>query len=342
VAERWAEFCVLREGNVLLSRPMTAGPTLAGEVRRNLAVYAGQTQQPIRAMYVAEAGEAAALRERLQQDLGIPVHGLDPFAGEQGPHLPNDNRGAFSGAVGLLHAQAAGKALPINFVAPKRPTVRRDPAKVRLGVFGGVAAALVLGLIGTGYYVLDQRDQEYKRLFQERTNLDRQIAAYEDDSKRAQFVNDKWAQTEVNWLDELHDVADRLPRDDSVRLVHLRGLPLTQTANDKHIARIEMLGIAARDFQVHQRLDQMFDDPGHYRVEPNKEVKLNTSLDSREYPQQFVARVDVKRQAPGQYTRKLQVFEPKRRPGRGGPGAPDQGDPDMPPEGQEMLEGGER
>src|SRR5438477_116997 len=89
VADGWAEFCVSRGGSLLLARSLTPGPNLAAEVRRSLAVYAGQAAgQPVRAVYVSGGGDNAALRERLHNLTELPVHLLDPFAGSDLTDLP--------------------------------------------------------------------------------------------------------------------------------------------------------------------------------------------------------------------------------------------------------------
>src|SRR5262245_56915945 len=88
IADTWADFSVVRGDTVLFSR--AAPPSadhLAGEVRRNLAVYAGQSsatsaRDRVQALYVAGNGEHAVLREQFTQILPVPVHPLDPFARE--------------------------------------------------------------------------------------------------------------------------------------------------------------------------------------------------------------------------------------------------------------------
>src|SRR5439155_15118662 len=92
VGERGGEFAVARGDSLVLVRPL-AGPALAsdtallGEIKRNLAVYAGQApQHPVRALYVAEAtGPTLGVGDRLRDTLAIPVFRFDPLAGLQPP-----------------------------------------------------------------------------------------------------------------------------------------------------------------------------------------------------------------------------------------------------------------
>ncbi len=151
VGERWAEFSVLRGQKLLLARSLAVGSTLAGEVRRNLAVYGGQAgRAPLQTLYLAGASDE--LRERLGELVQIPIETFDPLAGAAGLDVPPAGRGAFAGAAGLLFARAEARGLPINFVQVRQPKPPRNPNSRRYLLAGaGIAAAVLCGVLGCWY-----------------------------------------------------------------------------------------------------------------------------------------------------------------------------------------------
>src|SRR5262249_33890840 len=155
--EKWAEFCVLRGGTLVLSRSLTAGANLAGEIRRNLMVYAGQSPgQPIQAVYLAGASEQPAVLERLRDFIEIPVHDFDPFGGDARPEFPSASRGSFAGVVGLLHLVAASPELPINFLQPRQPRPPRDPNRRMFALCAALGVVLLAGGFVLGNAMLDR------------------------------------------------------------------------------------------------------------------------------------------------------------------------------------------
>lgn len=315
-SDRWAEFGVVRGDTLVFARSLAVGPGMAGEVRRNLAVYTGQApQQPVRALYVAGGSEHAALRDRLKDMLGVPVYAFDPFGGEERPELPAANRGAFAGAVGLLQLLANRRELPINFVAPKEPKPPRDPNRRRLAIAAAVAAFLLVGLVSFCYAKLSEKDAVLEKLFIQKANLDKQLVQLQEDEKRLQAL-DEWNRGGVVWLDELYDLTDRFPDPNNMRLVQLSATPLQRTAKDRHVARMELKGVTTEDHQAVDTLNSRMVQDGHYRVDP-KQLALNTGLERLRFRQQFTMRVDVEKQPPSMYTRRLTVAPPPEDPDRG-------------------------
>jgi Tfp pilus assembly PilM family ATPase len=307
LAERWGEFCVLRDGAVVFARSVAVGPTLPGEVRRNLAVYAGQAaQHPVQAVYVAGApSEHAELRERLRELAGVPVQAFDPFAPQEGPELPAAGRGAFAGAAGLLHAQA-GAGLPINFVRVKQPGPQRDPHKRRLVLAAAVAGLLVAAGIGWCWKVLADRDAELQGLNLVKADLDRQLVPLEEDAKYLKGVGD-WTDNDVVWIDELYDLADRFPRDPNLQLIELQCVPEARVGKEKYVAAMTLTGIAADDRPAKLFEDQLKDDSRYYRVNPMEIGRNTTGVGGffSGFQRKFTVRVDVEKRPATEYRRVL-------------------------------------
>lgn len=204
------EFTVARGGDVTFTRDVP-GPVastesmLLGEVRRNLAMYAGAAPgHPVQGLYVAEA--AGGWSGRLRAALGIPVHAYDPLNGGAAD-VPEPLRGRFAGAAGLLHAKAA-ESIPINFAAPRQPVVTKDPNQSRL-IVAALAAILFLAVGGLyGYLQLSAADDKVASLERQKAGLEKEVKALEPDAKRLDAAN-KWKARQVNWLDELFDATDR-------------------------------------------------------------------------------------------------------------------------------------
>jgi hypothetical protein len=348
VTERWAEFCVLRGGQLLLARSLGVGSTLAGEVRRNVSVYAGQApSQPVRALYVAGNGDEAELRARLQELLRLPVHSLDSFAGQSGwPGLSlrspgaqpqtgasedsspgHPARGGFVAPVGLLHAWAIRKPLPINFVAPKQPKPPRDPNRKRILAGAAAAAILLVCTVAYCYSKLDARDRRIEELSSLRNELDTRLVQIEEDAKRIGAL-DEWSQREIVWLDELYDLTERFPDTNAIRLTLLDGAAQTPTGKDRHVARMTLTGITTEDHSaVDTLMSKLEEDRDYYNVDA-KQTSPNRSIDFFRFRRKFVTHVDMEKRPPDKYVRRLlppsaEESGGRSRRGQGGDGGAD-------------------
>jgi Tfp pilus assembly PilM family ATPase len=335
LGERWAELCVARGEALLFARSLAAGPALAGEVRRSLAVYGGQwPQSPVRRLFVADSGEHAALAGRLRDALGVPVTSFDPLAGLD---APASGRGSFAAAAGLLQAQARRRPPAVNFVRPKEPRPARDPNRARLVAAAAALGVLLLGTVGFGYAQVARKDREIEALQAEKTALDRVVLDVEEDARRIKAL-EEWSQGQIVWLDELYDLTDHFGDTNSMRLVQLAGEPLASSAKGKNapkqVARMALKGITTDDYQAVDALLAGLVADGHYRVEP-KQLKRNTGVDRFRFRQEFTTRLDLEPRPPTAYVRRLtspgdeEERPPRPRNGRGRPqrgrGTPDFG-----------------
>jgi hypothetical protein len=258
VTDRSAEMCVVRGDNVLFSRALSPGKLLPGEVRRNLALYAAQlhggaSPDAVKAVYLASDGEhaptsaddqseafvepidenangnGAPLREKLHEQLGMPVLPLDPFSREKLPGLGNGHRGGYTAAVGLLEAWTERKTLPINFLAPKEPKPQEDPNRKRL-IFGGAAVAAVFAL---GFFVaaswLMQVWADERKLQGEAARLDAALKNSEADRVRIEALRVWEYKHKVSILDELYDLTKKFPWIKDVRVTQLEVKPIVLT-----------------------------------------------------------------------------------------------------------------
>ncbi len=288
VGDRWAEFAVLRGQTPLLSRTMAIGHGLAGEVRRNLTVYAGQAgRPPVRAVYLAGGG--AELRQRLNDILEVPLHEFDPFAGAVGLDVPAGGRGGFAGAAGLLFARAEPRGLPINFVQPRQPKPPANPNKRRFAFAGVVAAVVVAGLVSCCWVVYANAASHLRFVQDERDGLEQQLQEVRKDGKLYKALDD-W--DNVDWLDELYDLTDRIPDVNALRITQLTAEPITRTAKAEYTARFILKGTFVGN-EGHKALDQLvaaFRQDGFYSPEAPKVVG-----------NQFTLTVKVERRAPAEY-----------------------------------------
>jgi Tfp pilus assembly PilM family ATPase len=303
LTDRWAEFCVGRGEQLLLTRSMALGNTLAGEVRRNVSVFNGQSgDRPVRAVYVAGSGEHAALCERLEHMLEIRVYLMDPFAGVDRPELPQGQRGGFAGVVGLAHLHATGKKLPINFVHPKQPRPPSDPNQKRLLAVAALAAAVLLAVFSLCYTKLSAKEDEVAQLAVKRASLDRELATLDDDAKRIKNIED-WNRAGVVWLDELYDLTEGFPDTNSIRLTQLV-CEVNNSAKDKK-AQMSITGITTDNPEAADALQRSLVEESEYYGVGARQTVRNRGVEAGRFREQFSIKVGIEKRPREKYTRKL-------------------------------------
>jgi Tfp pilus assembly PilM family ATPase len=322
------EFTVVRLGQVSFTRAvnpqvLASEPLMLNEVRRNLAVYAGQhPAHPVQAVYVAEAEAAGAVWSgRLESALAIPVEAYDPLAGAA-DDVAADVRGRFAGAVGLLAGRAAN-ALPINFAAPRQPKAETDPRRQRLML--AVLAFLILVVVGGGfgYMKLEAADQKFRKLQAEKKGLEEVVTALEPGSNRLAEV-DKWEARSVCWLDELFDMADRWPSGDQVRALAVDTRAIQPDKTGKSIAHADLsIKVAAKNAELGPAMVTAIErentDRLKFYLRTDKKIDPQTTASLGAFNQLFTVLTKVNHRNPGDYTRQPGFTAPSRKPSAAAP-----------------------
>ena len=300
VGERWAEFSVLRGQKLLLARSLAVGPGLAGEVRRNLTVYAGQAgRAPIQTLYLAGANDLGDLVQ-------VPIQLFDPLAGAAGLDVPPAGRGAFAGAAGLLFARAESRGLPINFVQVRQPRAPRDPNNRRYVLAAAVLGLAMLGGVLWCWFLYANAARHLHDVQNQRDQLEAKLV---EDRKEAKLYKalDDW--DNVVWLDELYDLTTRITDPNAIRITSVAADPISRNAKTIYTAKITLKGSLVGN-DGHKVLDQLIDSfkqDGYYSPEPPKVIG-----------QDFTLAVNVERRPPAEYHHTLKhIPEPADNAGVG-------------------------
>jgi hypothetical protein len=300
LGEGWGEFCVVREGEVFFTRSIDPGHGLAGEIRRDIAVYQGQTpQQPIRAVYVAGGSEQASLRERLRDMLDLPVHAFDPFAGGERADLPHAGRGGFAGAIGLLQATQ----LPTNLLKPREPKPVKDPNQRRLAFAAALAASLILAGGVYCYSQLSTLDRQLSQQLNKNNDLDKLLLTLGEEDKKFKALND-WDRKGIVLLDELYDVTDKIGNHQFVRLNRFASTP-RDDPKDKKVARITLEGMVSGDSKQANKFIDGLNQDAHRRMDVMGTGDVQGPQRAQGFTFKFTQNIDVEKPPPDKYTARL-------------------------------------
>jgi Tfp pilus assembly PilM family ATPase len=295
VSENWAEFCIMQNDSLVFSRFYSTSDALAGEIRRNLLVYAGQAPRyPLHSVYLA--GDQAEIFAQLQTAPGVSVHRLDPFAGEERPEVPAQGRGAFTGAVGLLYGQAGKTSLPVNLVQPRQFKSDKQTPQRKLIFTGALAATVLFGGFAICWMKLKQADAEVIDQVEANEKLDKELARLEDDEKRIKLLSD-WENGNIVWLDEVVEVSNRFGDTKTTQLTSLSGdLIDSKGGKEKYPAKFVFKGLTKGDNKAIDELMARLVGSQRYHSE-SKELRSNEAAETKDaFPQTFaLPKVEIER-----------------------------------------------
>ena len=313
------EFTVVRGSTMaftssVAAQVVTSDPMLASQLKRNVAAYPGPTRVGV--LYVAEpAGRVGGWAARLRRGgYTGPIKAFDPLVNARA-EAPDELRGRYAAAAGLLAAKAAGE-LPINFAAPRQPRAAADPNRKLLLVAGAAAALLFLVGGAVGFYVLNDADSRLTLLEDEKTSLKEKLAQLEPDRDRLKAA-DAWRGREVNYLDELYDLADRMSADDKVRVKSIDAQAQRIDKNGKQDSQALLkVSLGAKDPQPASALLTAFDRDNlagkKYYVALKKDGGALTT-GAADFKQSFTLTAKVNHREPQEYSRQATFVPPPRR-----------------------------
>ena len=196
------------------------------EVRRTIAAASSRLAgNRLSAIYVCGDGPPhREFAQRLQSEFDLATHLFDPFASFKASDelidVPDSERSRYAPLLGMLLDAAEQKPHSLDFLNPRRkaepPNRRRE-----LTLIGTAAAVLVLAISGFLWLQLRGLDAEIEQLAGKSSELELMVKRGQELDKKVGEI-DKWASTDVVWLDEFTRLAESLPAADDLMLTQLR------------------------------------------------------------------------------------------------------------------------
>lgn len=195
---------------------------------------------------------------------------------EQGGTLDAAEAEKFVAHYGAGLAQAERAWPTLDFVAPRRRIEKKTDYR-RMALIGALAATLLVSVVGFCWYLLSEQASRIARLEKEH----RLLKESNDKMGVDQIVGevqlvDNWQRSNLNWLEELREVSQRLLTADEAMVGYLKAelartgpeIILRGRLNERETNTELKSNLAERPYQVEQRKNVM-------------------SIDSKEYPFEF-------------------------------------------------------
>ena len=301
-----ADLCIVHDNQTVLTRSLrlprhtdaaTRAQHLGCEIRRSvLALPDNQLNLTDlnRIVLFGRSTDSEDLAARLQQELQLDVTVVDPL---EGVDVPAEAVSSLAPLVGMIRCVSQGQAPGIDFQNPKKP---RPQANLRQRIL--LATAVVLLLAGGGGYMLwsqlAEADQELASLTARRNELNALVKRVKSKQKLHQALT-AWSQSRISWLDELRDLALRLPPENDLSIQQMSML-----VSRNRGATIRFRG-QARHPDVVTWLEQGMRDQHHRLLTPGLEQRRQ----SGPYPWGFQTTIQLKSRKPEQYVSHLDSSE---------------------------------
>ena len=301
VGQRWAELCFFKGNRLLQTQAMANGQMLAGEIKRNLAVF--QAQHAVNldlsgpdCLFVFGAEDAAHNAAQL------PVRPLNPLQPEPELTPSVKNSTHFAGAVGLAELWSSKGETPVNLAFPKRQAAPISVTKQRGIILGAAAAAFFVFSIAGMWYTLYQKRAEITELTRDREAQEKFMADNAQERAELDAYKD-WEFTTVLWLDEMYDLSARYPWHEGFRINQFAATSAgtKKNAKDGFIGKISLSGYSPVGKEGYiKNLNESMSRDTH--VKPRLgDVK----------PGEFQMKIDIARQDYSKYDTQL-IVPPQR------------------------------
>ena len=231
---------------------------LGMEVVRSLHSYEGMMgHKPVKRMLVVGGtGLEPAIVELLGERTSIPVELLDPSKWISKKGIPAGETSPCFAAIGLAYAALQSAGLPLDFVNPKRPAVRRDTRRIKILASVVGIAAVLFALLAIRANLVGKRIEIRDAAQLELTAAKQKQKIYRATVLRARAVQG-WLAQDQEWLDHLACISSILPGADQVYVSAL-------TVTPQHVIR---MSVQARSGEILSELDKKLRSAG-YEVKP--------------------------------------------------------------------------